>query len=104
MLVPRMTGRCLCGQTSFTADGEPVRMAACHCKTCQRHLGTAFSEVIIMPRESVAVTGVLSTYTQAGGTSGEPFHRRFCPGCGTPMLWEREGSPRVIILAGTLDD
>jgi len=57
-----------------------------------------------MPRESVAVTGVLSTYTQAGGTSGEPFHRRFCPGCGTPMLWEREGSPRVIILAGTLDD
>jgi len=102
--MPIMTGRCLCGKASYTADGEPIRMAACHCKTCQRHLGTAFSSVIILPRAAVVVAGDLATYSQPGGTSGEPFHRRFCPGCGTPVLWEREGSPRVVILAGTLDD
>jgi hypothetical protein len=102
--MPNMTGRCLCGQVHYTANAEPVAMMACHCKTGQRHSGTAFSTLVVVPREAVTVTGNLKTYTEPGGTSGEPMHRRFCPDCGSPVIFEREGSPRIIIAAGTLDE
>jgi hypothetical protein len=102
--VRNMTGRCLCGQVQYRANADPVSMLACHCKTCQRHAGTAFSTLVVVPREAVTITGNLTTYTEPGGTSGEPLHRRFCPDCGSPILLEREGSPRVLITAGTLDD
>lgn len=46
----------------------------------------------------------VKTYTEPGGQSGEPFHRRFCAECGTPLIWEREGGPRTLVTAGTLDD
>ena len=32
------------------------------------------------------------------------MHRHFCPNCGSPIIIEREGSPRIVIMAGTLDD
>ena len=102
--MPNMTGRCLCGQVHYAGDTEPVVMMACHCKTCQRHSGTAFSTLVAVPRDAVSITGDLKTYTEPGGVSGEPLHRRFCPNCGSPVILEREGSPRILLLAGTLDD
>ena len=102
--MPTMNGRCLCGQVHYSAQAEPIAMLACHCKDCQRHLGTAFSTLVAVPREAVAITGNLKTYTAPGGTSGEPMHRHFCPTCGSPVIIEKEGSPRIMILAGTLDD
>lgn len=56
------------------------------------------------PAGSIAVTGPLKTYTEPGGQSGQPFHRRFCAECGTPLIWEREGADRTLITAGSLDD
>jgi hypothetical protein len=56
------------------------------------------------PAGSITVTGPVKTYTEPGGQSGEPFHRRFCAECGTPLIWEREGGPRSLVTAGTLDD
>jgi hypothetical protein len=56
------------------------------------------------PAGSITVTGPVKTYTEPGGQSGEPFHRRFCAECGTPLIWEREGGPRTLVTAGTLDD
>jgi len=102
--MPRMSGRCLCGQVQYAGEAEPEFIRCCHCKTCQRHLGTAFSTLVAVPRASIAVTGSLKTYTEPGGTSGEPMHRHFCPNCGSPIIIEREGSPRIVIMAGTLDD
>ena len=102
--MPKMTGRCLCGQVRYTGEAEPEFMRCCHCKTCQRHLGTAFSTLVAVPRGSITISGSLKTYTEPGGTSGEPMHRHFCPDCGSPIIIERDGSPRIVIMAGTLDD
>jgi hypothetical protein len=102
--MPKMSGRCLCGQVRYAGEAEPEFMRCCHCKTCQRHLGTAFSTLVAVPRDSITVKGSLNTYTEPGGTSGEPMHRHFCPNCGSPIIIEREGSPRVVVMAGTLDD
>lgn len=104
--MPRITGGCLCGAVRYATDAEPdaARAVICHCTTCQRHSGSAFAAILGFPAGSVAITGPLRTYTEPGGQSGEPFHRRFCPDCGTPVVWQREGAPRMLILAGTLDD
>ncbi len=56
------------------------------------------------PAGSVTVSGALKTYTEPGGVTGEPMHRRFCPECGSPIMLERDGGPRTLIAAGTLDD
>ncbi len=99
-----MTGRCLCGQVHYTGEADPIFTLCCHCKTCQRHSGAPFTTVIAVPREKITFPGSPSTYTEPGGTSGEPIHRRFCANCGSPVILEREGSPRLLLLAGTLDD
>jgi hypothetical protein len=101
-----IVGGCLCGAVRYSTEAEPEfdRTLVCHCTTCQRHSGSAFGTFLFFPAGSVAVTGTLKTYTEPGGVSGEPLHRRFCPNCGTPIILQREGAPRMLIAAGTLDD
>src|SRR3984957_7226827 len=100
----RMVGGCLGGAVRNSADAGRVRPVVCHCTTCQRHGGSAFVTLIAFPAGSIAITGSLKTYTEPGGASGDPFHRRFCPECGTPVIFQREGAERMLIAAGTLDD
>jgi hypothetical protein len=102
--MPTITGGCLCGAVKYTTDAAPVRTVVCHCTICQRHIGSAFATLMAFPAGSVAVTGTLSTYTEPGGSTGQPMHRCFCPRCGTPIILEREGGERTLITAGTLDD
>jgi hypothetical protein len=55
------------------------------------------------PADSAAVTGEVTTFIILGG-SGEPMNRRVCPRCGSPIMIDREGTGRKLIMAGTLDD
>jgi hypothetical protein len=102
----QITGRCLCGAVTYTTEASPdlERTLVCHCTTCQRHVGSAFGTFMFFPAGSVITTGALTTYTEPGGVSRQPIHRRFCPGCGTPIILQREGSAWMLIAAGTLDD
>ena len=44
-----ITGRCLCGAVTYSADAEPVIQAACHCTDCQRQTGNPFSVIVGVP-------------------------------------------------------
>jgi hypothetical protein len=46
----------------------------------------------------------MTTFTMPGGQSNEPMHRRFCTRCGSPILIEKDGTGRMLLMAGTLDD
>ena len=99
-----MSGRCLCGQFSYTADAEPQMTAVCHCKNCQRQAGSAFSILIAVPDDAVTTKGELKTYHDKG-TSGADIHRKFCADCGSPVFTHIPTQPGVtFIKAGTLDD
>jgi hypothetical protein len=102
----KIEGRCLCGAVSYSSEAEPAFTAICHCTTCQRQTGTAFSIVVGVPKAELDLTGdTLSTFTTVGEDHGRDTQRQFCSACGSPVVTLSEGMPDVAILkAGTLDD
>src|SRR6202047_3403070 len=102
--VPNMNGGCLCGDVRYLASGEPVVTSICHCRDCQRRTGSAFVEVVAVPKEAFSVQGRLQTFSNTGD-SGRKLDRKFCPRCGSAVFVEAEGSPGMaLIMGGTLDD
>lgn len=103
----QLDGHCLCGSITYTCSAEaPVMTAVCHCADCQRSSGSAFSVVVVVPLESLQISGdTLKTYDTMGEDRGELAHRSFCGHCGSPIMSTLDDMPGVAILkAGTLDD
>jgi hypothetical protein len=102
--VPNMNGGCLCGDVRYSASGEPAVTSICHCRDCQRRTGSAFVEVVAVPKEAFSVQGRLQTFTNTGD-SGRKLDRKFCPRCGSAVFVEAEGFPGMaLIMGGTLND
>ena len=98
-------GGCNCGAIRYKIEGNPVVVAQCHCKNCQRQSGSAFSVNLMVPVAGVTTTGELTTYEDRDTRSGNPVHRRFCGKCGSPIFSDlAEGNGMTIVKAGTLDD
>ena len=104
--MPKITGGCLCGSVRYASDAEPVLVAVCHCGTCQKYTGSAFSLNLGVPSESVTITGEsLATYEDRSGASGNPFFRTFCSRCGSPISgYGSVYSGLTFMKGGTLDD
>ena len=106
---------CRCGKLTVTYKGpDPERITLCHCNSCQKRTGTAFSIQARLPRENVKIEGKSTTWTfpddsgehgtfRSCDSAGVTYH--FCPVCGTTVYWDIAPAPDVIGLAiGTLAD
>lgn len=104
--MPKITGGCLCGAVRYESDAEPMMVAACHCTTCQKNTGSAFSLNIAMPVDSVNIHGnSLKIYEEKHEGDAEPFYRSFCAECGSPISGRGAAYPGILFVkAGTLDD
>ncbi|WP_019602913.1 GFA family protein [Teredinibacter turnerae] len=102
----KIEGSCLCGNVKISSDGEPQMTAVCHCKSCQKQTGTAFSIVVGVAEHSLQVEGVEFLGEFAGqGDSGSKVSRKFCKNCGSPVFSVLEAFPgAAFIKAGTLED
>ena len=47
----KIAGGCLCGSVRYTSEAEPALVAVCHCATCQKYTGSAFSLNVGVPSE-----------------------------------------------------
>jgi hypothetical protein len=101
-----ITGRCLCGNVAFTAEGDVVIQAACHCTDCQRQTGNPFSVVVGVPRGAFDIQGsTLSSYSTIGSDHGGETERNFCSACGSPLFSVAAVAPELVFIkAGALDD
>src|SRR5690349_3290732 len=99
-----ITGGCLCKAVRYRVSSEPLAARTCWCRLCQ-YIGAGTATVnVCFKTADVEITGTLSDY-QSVADSGNRMHRRFCPGCGTPMFSAAEARPHLIFVrAGTLDD
>ncbi len=97
-------GGCLCGAVQYEITAEPIGAGNCHCRTCQKSVGTAYTAVLFVPYQALIITGEFKEYaTQAA--SGNTMYRGFCPQCGTSLFGRNSGSDTIRpINAATLDD
>lgn len=102
----KVTGGCLCGAVRFESSAEPKMIVACHCRTCQKNTGSAFSLNVAMPADEVTVTGdTVRTYKESNEAGGPPFYRSFCSNSRSPISGRGDAYPGVLFLkAGTFDD
>ena len=60
---------CSCGQLQLTIEGEPSRIAMCHCLECQRRTGAVISNQarFRLEQESLSVAGKTTAMWDADG-------------------------------------
>ena len=97
-------GGCLCGAVRYEAEGEPVVVAHCHCKDCQRGSGAGHSTGAMFKADKFRLTGRVAEYKLIS-EHGNVVTRVFCPACGSPILGRNDGMQGyVTITLGTVDD
>jgi hypothetical protein len=97
------SGRCLCGEVSFTLAAEPLATRVCWCRDCQ-HLAANGTVNVLVPADALAVSGALAAHTKTAD-SGNQVTRQFCPNCGTHLFAFSSARPQFrVVRVGTLDE
>lgn len=94
-------GGCHCGKVRFQAKAAPKFVSRCHCDSCRRTTGAAFSTWVGFAAENVAWTGAAPSFYE----SSKGVRRGFCASCGTPLSYESDkwaGERHFLI--GAFDD
>ena len=96
-----ISGSCLCGQVTYEISGSVGDIVHCHCKTCRKAHGAAFSSVAAVPDSKFTLSGQekLSSYESSQGK-----RRYFCSNCGTQIYAKRTDAGHIILRLGSLDD
>ena len=91
------TGGCNCGQVRYRVKGHPLRVGLCHCETCRKFTGSAYSHYGVWPKAAVTISGDTACWqVRAGGD-------RFCPQCGASLFTWTDAEDEIEVKLGTLD-
>lgn len=95
------TGGCMCGAARYEIDTKEAHTLACHCRECQKHMGTPYSVFIVVP------SGQFKWLTKPDSSIAisKRATRLFCGSCGTYLKWEGvDATHEAEVNALTLDD
>ena len=101
--MPKLSGKCLCGNISFTADTDIQNCYNCHCSDCRRASGAAYQTLVFIDKSALKISGTPKVFAHAAD-SGSVMEKHFCPDCGSQMFGHNQSRPdRMSIRAGVLD-
>ena len=84
----------------FKAKGEPLNVRICHCRNCQKAMGSPFYRPrAVRPEGAVEVEGDTGRYA-----SSEALERVFCKACGTRLFSRRTNGTMAGVALATFDD
>ncbi|MCK5830403.1 MAG: GFA family protein [Methylococcales bacterium] len=95
-------GSCLCGKISYKISSPIGEITHCHCTTCRKAHGSAFSSVAAVSIDNFELISgkkLLKHYSSSPDKA-----RYFCSNCGSHIYAHREGQSHYIFRLGTLDD
>ena len=102
-MAPR-EAKCACGKLRVTCEGEPLSVALCHCRACQRRTGSSYGIVAFFETHRAKMHGA-STRFERSSDSGYPVTFHFCPTCGSTVYWFPARKPgHVGIAVGAFAD
>jgi len=102
--MPRLTGKCLCGDISFEANGDVPVMANCHCTDCRHSTGSAYATLMFVKESDVTLTGTPKTF-QHKSDAGTTMTKSFCGDCGTPLFTQNSAREGMLGLrAGLIEE
>ncbi len=94
-------GRCQCGTVRFAVAGPPKFISNCHCQSCRKATGAAYSTWVGFREENAKWTrGSPAFFTSSPGV-----RRGYCRDCGTPLTFAGEKwAGELHFLVGVFDD
>lgn len=94
-------GGCQCGAARFETAGAPKFVGNCHCQSCRKATGAAFSTWVGFDAGNVRWL----TTEPAFHASSPGVKRGFCETCGTPLTYSGEKwAGEMHFLIGVFDD
>jgi hypothetical protein len=99
-------GGCVCGSVRYRVQGNPEICQICHCRFCQRRLGSAFATIAYFDQRNVTfLQGELKEYEHHSDESARWLRMQFCSRCGTTVTHTAQMRPgQRAIAVGTFDD
>lgn len=96
-----VAGSCLCGKVRYEINGNIGDVVHCHCITCRKAHGAAFSSVAAVKVGDFTVLGDehLSQFESSPGKI-----RHFCSHCGTQIYAKRKTAQHIVLRLGSLDE
>jgi len=96
-----LEGGCLCGAIRYRASGSPFAAEYCHCRMCQKSVGSVVVNWMDFYFEQVKWTiGKPTEYK-----SSETVYRGFCVKCGSSISFRDTRYPEYMTLSvASLDD
>ena len=95
-------GSCMCGEVRYAIQGNIGEITHCHCTTCRKAHGSAFSSTAAVQIDDFSFASgesLIKCYK-----SSPDKVRCFCSNCGSHIYAHREGQKHYILRLGTLDD
>ena len=80
----KVQGRCHCGNISYEADVDPVKVTICHCTDCQTLSGSPYRASVPASAATFKLRGSPKTYVKTADSGTRRVHA-FCPDCGSPV-------------------
>lgn len=97
----RREGGCHCKKVRFGASGAPKFVSRCHCDSCRRTTGGAFSTWVGFAADAAQWTAEPPAFY----ASSPGVKRGYCKACGTPLSYESDKWPgERHFLIGAFDD
>jgi hypothetical protein len=93
-------GSCLCGAITYEISGTVGDISHCHCVTCRKAHGSAFSSVAAVQDSDFKL---LTHKTLRFFESSPGKKRYFCDNCGTQIYAKKEHTPHIVLRLGSLD-
>lgn len=79
-------GGCQCGAVRFSVAGDPKFISNCHCLSCRKATGAAYSTWVGFKKQNTQWT----RGTPAFFASSAEVARGYCRDCGTPLTFASE--------------